>query len=314
MGQRRMRVSDRLLRDKADEAAGRSHTRLNSFRTRLNGPLIFPFSILFNRHDSWCKVFKEAGAKHNEKEDFRSIKVMHMLLDKYNPRSYLPALVETNLNKKLVIGQRYEEILYYKDATPYGPTYHLMTTVAELFWSALRSNKFLTLMILAYLGGLHGHSYNWTKAILHDLRTEILFLQSRACSNEGGKTIPMVWAPCFVHILFGLRRTLFARTPLEEVEGWVGWTHVTKDTDMRLAQLHSKFPKLITSFDDLRQRCKLPEEIPIVSSEQPVSTRRPCAEDKQPEEIPIASPKQPVSSKKPLRRRQGTWTSVHKEE
>ncbi|KAL2653592.1 hypothetical protein R1flu_021720 [Riccia fluitans] len=101
---------------------------------------------------------------------------MHTMLDKYNPRSYLPALVKTNLNKKLVSGQQYEEILYYKDAAPYGPTYHLMTIVAGLFWSAGRSNKFLTPMILAYLRDLHGHSYNWAKAILHGLRTKILFL------------------------------------------------------------------------------------------------------------------------------------------
>ncbi|KAL2641551.1 hypothetical protein R1flu_009138 [Riccia fluitans] len=76
---------------------------------------------------------------------------MHMMLDKYNPRAYLPASVEHNPNKKLVSGQPYEEVLYYKDAAPYGPTYHLMTIVAELFWSAGRSNRFLTPMILAYL-------------------------------------------------------------------------------------------------------------------------------------------------------------------
>ncbi|KAL2620840.1 hypothetical protein R1flu_001045 [Riccia fluitans] len=225
--------------------------------------------------------------------------MMHMTLDKYDPRSYLPASVKTNPNKKLVKRQPYEEIVYYKDAAPYGPTYHFMTIVAEFFWSAGRSNRFLTPMILAYLHGLHGHSYNWAKAILHGLWTKILFLQSRARNNEGGKTIPVVWAPCFVHILFGLRCALFAGTPLEEAEGWIGWTHVTKDTDMSLAQLHSKFPKLITSLSDLRQRCKLPEEIPIASPKQPVSTRRPRAEDKQPEEIPIASPEQPVSSKRP---------------
>ncbi|KAL2630817.1 hypothetical protein R1flu_015503 [Riccia fluitans] len=143
-----------------------------------------------------------------------------------------------------------------------------MTTVAELFWSHGRNNRFLTLMILAYLRGLHGHSYNRAKAILYGLRIKILFLQSRAHNNEGGKTIPVVCTPCFVHILLSLRCTLFAGTPLEEAEGWVGWTHVTKDTDMSLAQLHSKFPKLITSLDDLRQRCKLLEEIPIVSPER----------------------------------------------
>ncbi|KAL2629315.1 hypothetical protein R1flu_014001 [Riccia fluitans] len=95
-------------------------------------------------------------------------------------------------------------------------------------------------MILAYLCGLHSHSYNLAKTILHGLRTKILFMQSRALNNEGGKTIPIVWAPCFVHILFLLRHTLFAGTPLEEGEGWLGWTH----------------------------RCKLPEEISIVSPER----------------------------------------------
>ncbi|KAL2629956.1 hypothetical protein R1flu_014642 [Riccia fluitans] len=209
------------------------------------------------------------------------------------------ASVEHNPNKKLVSGQPYEEVLYYKDAAPYGPTYHLMTTVAELFWSARRSNRFLTPMILAYLRGLHGHGYNWAKAILHGLRNKIHFLQSRARNNEGGKPILVVWTPCFVHILFGLRHNLFAGTPLEEVEGWVGWTHVTKDTDMTLPQLHSKFPKLITSLSDLRQRCQLPEEIPIASPEQAGSTRRPRVEDKQPEEIVPAILEQPVSSQRP---------------
>ncbi|KAL2612642.1 hypothetical protein R1flu_024334 [Riccia fluitans] len=72
-----------------------------------------------------------------------------------------------------------------------------------------------------------------------------------------------------------------------------------KDTDMTLPQLHSKFPKLITSLNHLRQRCQLPEEIPIAPPEQAVSTRRPRAEDKQPEEFVLASPEQPVSSQRP---------------
>ncbi|KAL2622604.1 hypothetical protein R1flu_002809 [Riccia fluitans] len=156
-------------------------------------------------------------------------------------------------------------------------------------------------MILAYLHGLHSHSYNWAKAILHGLRTKILFLKLRAHSNEDGKTIPIVWARCFVHILFSLRRTLFAGTPLEEAEGWVGWTHV-KDIDMSLAQLHSKYPTLITSLDDLRQRCKLPEEIPIASpyckrgskTDQPGSTKRPRAKDN---ELGLPSTKKVINSR-----------------
>ncbi|KAL2611948.1 hypothetical protein R1flu_023640 [Riccia fluitans] len=106
----------------------------------------------------WNEIAIIFGAKHNKKEDFQSIK-------------------------------RYEETFYYKDAAPYGPMYHLMTIVAELFWSHGRSNRFLILMILAYLCGLHGHNYNWAKAILHDIWSKILFLQSRERSNDGGKTI-----------------------------------------------------------------------------------------------------------------------------
>ncbi|KAL2622273.1 hypothetical protein R1flu_002478 [Riccia fluitans] len=200
-----MRVSDHLERDEADEAAERSLTRLNSFRMRLNANLNIRNPILCNPRDSWCRVFEENtdaegdrllvkdawggtnvigwneiavifGAKHNNSEDFQSIKVMHTTLNKYNPRAYLLASVEHNPNKKLVSGQPYEEVLYYKDVAPYGPTYCLMTIVAELFWSAGRSNRFLTPMILAYLHGLHGHGYNWAKAILHGLRNEIHFL------------------------------------------------------------------------------------------------------------------------------------------
>ncbi|KAL2607927.1 hypothetical protein R1flu_026500 [Riccia fluitans] len=212
----------------------------------------------------WNKIAVVFGAKHNDSEDFRSIKVMHTTLDKYNPWAYLPASVEHNPNKKLVNGQPYEEVLYYKDVAPYGPTYYLMTTMAELFWSAGRSNKFLTPMILAYLRDLHGHGYNWAKAILHGLRNKIHFLQSRACNNEGGKPILVVWAPCFVHILFGLRHN---------------------DTIISLLEHHSRRQK--GGAED-----KQPEEFVPTSPEQPVSSQRP-------EDIPIASPEQPMSSKRP---------------
>ncbi|KAL2612927.1 hypothetical protein R1flu_024619 [Riccia fluitans] len=132
----------------------------------------------------------------------------------------------------------------------------------------------------------------------HNDKEDFQSIKSKARNSEDGKTNPVVWAPCFVHILFGLRNILFFGTPLEEAERWVEWTHVTKDTDMSLAQLHLKFPKLITSLDDLRQRCKLPEEISISSPEQPFSTRRSHVEDKLLEEIPIASPEQLVSTRR----------------
>ncbi|KAL2629011.1 hypothetical protein R1flu_013697 [Riccia fluitans] len=186
------------------------------------------------------------------------------------------ASVEHNLNKKLVSGQPYEEVLYYKDAAPYGPTYCLMTTstMAELFWSAGRSNKFLTPMILAYLRGLHDHGYNWAKAILHGLWNEIHFLQSKVRSNEGGKPIPVVWARCFVHILFGLRRNLFAGTPLEEAEGT---GRVEKKAPCRRQAAGGVCP-CVPRTAVSSQRL---EDIPIASPKQPVSSKRPRVEDKE---------------------------------
>ncbi|KAL2632677.1 hypothetical protein R1flu_004156 [Riccia fluitans] len=59
----------------------------------------------------WNEIAVVFGAKHNNKEDFRSIKVMHTTLDKYNPRAYLLASIEHNPNRKLVNGQSYEEVL-----------------------------------------------------------------------------------------------------------------------------------------------------------------------------------------------------------
>ncbi|KAL2612641.1 hypothetical protein R1flu_024333 [Riccia fluitans] len=172
-GQRRTRVTDRLGRDEADEAAERRRMR----NTDVEGDrLLVKDAPGGTNVIGWNKIAVVFGAKHNDLEDFISIKVMHTTLDKYNPRAYLLASVEHNPNKKLVSGQPYEKVLYYKDAAPYGPTYCLMTTMAELFWSAGRSNRFLTPMKLAYLCGLHGHGYNWAKAILHGLRNEIHFL------------------------------------------------------------------------------------------------------------------------------------------
>ncbi|KAL2620950.1 hypothetical protein R1flu_001155 [Riccia fluitans] len=52
----------------------------------------------------WNEIAVIFGAKHNDKEDFLSIKMMHTTIDKYNPRAYLPTSVEHNPNKKLVSG------------------------------------------------------------------------------------------------------------------------------------------------------------------------------------------------------------------
>ncbi|KAL3685964.1 hypothetical protein R1sor_003986 [Riccia sorocarpa] len=53
----------------------------------------------------------------------------------YKPSAFMPETIEKNLNKGLVSGKDYEEVLYYREAAPYGPTYYLMTLIAEVFWS-----------------------------------------------------------------------------------------------------------------------------------------------------------------------------------
>ncbi|KAL2644439.1 hypothetical protein R1flu_012026 [Riccia fluitans] len=105
------------------------------------------------------------GAKHKKKKDFRSIK-------------------------------RYKEILYYKDAAPYGPTYVVP---------------------------------------FDDYSGRVVLVTREENTTRGGRRV-------------GRMDTYN--------EGY----------RYELPQL-LKFPKLITSLADLRQRCKLPEEIPIASPE-----------------------------------------------
>ncbi|KAL3696360.1 hypothetical protein R1sor_010436 [Riccia sorocarpa] len=97
----------------------------------------------------WPEIAVAFGSQHDPKEEFRSTKVMQSKLRNLHPDLFLPQAVESNPNKKLVNGQRYEECLYYREAAPYGPTYYLMTQT------------------------------NWAKAILHSLRMEISSLQNR---------------------------------------------------------------------------------------------------------------------------------------
>ncbi|KAL3691211.1 hypothetical protein R1sor_004862 [Riccia sorocarpa] len=71
---------------------------------------------------------------HGEAEEFRAIKINNKAFSQYKPQEFLPETVETNAQRKLVNGQPYEEISYYKKAAPYSPTYYLMSIIAKLFW------------------------------------------------------------------------------------------------------------------------------------------------------------------------------------
>ncbi|KAL3700860.1 hypothetical protein R1sor_018882 [Riccia sorocarpa] len=182
----------------------------------------------------WHEVSVAFGASHSESEEFRAIKFNNKNMAPYRAGEYLPETVETNAQRKLVNGNPYEEISYYKDAAPYGPTYFLMTVIAEHFWCNGRSVRFTTPMLYAYMRSLHGHPTNWAKVILHNLKTEIGVLQKRAQTANNNKPCPVVWAPVFARILYAFRETIFAE-PI---------------VDLRV----------------IRERCKLTDQIPLAES------------------------------------------------
>ncbi|KAL3689917.1 hypothetical protein R1sor_016226 [Riccia sorocarpa] len=114
----------------------------------------------------WHEIAVAFGASHSETEEFRAIKINNKNFSQYRAGDFLMETVETNAQRKLVNGQPYEEISYYKDAAPYGPTYFLMNVIAELFWCNGRSTRFTTPMVYAYMRSLHGFQTNWAKVHL----------------------------------------------------------------------------------------------------------------------------------------------------
>ncbi|KAL3691861.1 hypothetical protein R1sor_005512 [Riccia sorocarpa] len=99
----------------------------------------------------WQELERAFGAKHSEDDEFKASKIMHKQLLPYNPDDFLHVVVEKNANKELVSRKDYEEVQYYREATPYGPTYYLMSIIVELFWCNSRGPQYLTPMVYAYL-------------------------------------------------------------------------------------------------------------------------------------------------------------------
>ncbi|KAL3695396.1 hypothetical protein R1sor_009472 [Riccia sorocarpa] len=213
----------------------------------------------------WAEIMTAFGGDHSEEDEFRGVKIMHRQLAPYKPAEFLPESVEKNLNKELVSGKDYEEVLYYREAAPYGPTYYLMTLIAEVFWSASRSNRFLMPMVYAYLRVLHGHPYNWAKAVLKSLKAEIGYLQKESrVVKDTRKPVQVVWAPVFCHLLYTFRHRIFSGCSLAEPEQWVHWKLMTKEGDLSLTDLAEKFTDPITDLTSLRDLCKLqdPDSLP----------------------------------------------------
>ncbi|KAL3681171.1 hypothetical protein R1sor_024127 [Riccia sorocarpa] len=222
----------------------------------------------------WDEIMTAFGGEHSDEDEFRGNKIMHRQLAPYKPSEFLPEIVEKNLNKELVSGKDYEEVLYYREAAPYGPTYYIMTLIAEVFWSASRSNGFLMPMVYSYLRVLHGHPYNWAKAILKSLKSEIAYLQKEARAvKDQRRPTTVVWAPVFIHLLYTFLHRIFAGSALAEAELWVHWKLMSKDGDLPLAGLVDKFPKPIFDLTILRERCKLsdPDDLPEADLAAPVN-------------------------------------------
>ncbi|KAL3691645.1 hypothetical protein R1sor_005296 [Riccia sorocarpa] len=157
----------------------------------------------------WNEIMVSFGAEHTEDDEFRSVKIMHKQLLPYRPCDFLPETVERIPNRELVNGGDHEEVHFYKEAAPYGPTFYLMSVIAELFWGQSKNPRFQTPQVYAYLRGLHGHVCNWAKAVLKVLRSEIANLQKLGKSTVR-KAMPIVWAPLFMHILYWNRAKIFA--------------------------------------------------------------------------------------------------------
>ncbi|KAL3687719.1 hypothetical protein R1sor_014028 [Riccia sorocarpa] len=207
------------------------------------------------------------GALHDQRDEFRAIKIAHKQFTGYKPGDYLPETMETNVNKKLVSGQPYEEINYNKEAAPYGSTYYLMSVIAELFLCNTQSPRFTSAQVYCYMRSLHGFKTNWAKALLHGLRTKILFLQKRAReNNDKQQVIPVVWAPTFLQILYTYRQTIFAGSALSEAEGWLGWSHMSRDGDIDIHALVARFPTKMEDLREIREKCKLIDHILIPSA------------------------------------------------
>ncbi|KAL3676853.1 hypothetical protein R1sor_026801 [Riccia sorocarpa] len=80
----------------------------------------------------WYEIQMAFRAQHDERDAFRPMKIAHKQFAALWPGDYLPETwTLDNVNKKLMSGQPYEEINYYKEAASYDPTYYLMTVIAE---------------------------------------------------------------------------------------------------------------------------------------------------------------------------------------
>ncbi|KAL3695518.1 hypothetical protein R1sor_009594 [Riccia sorocarpa] len=108
-----------------------------------------------------------------------------------------------------------------------------MSLIAELFWCNGRSARFTTPMVYAYMRSIHGFQTNWAKALV------------------------------FLRVIYSFRETVFADTPLAGAEAWISWMHMSKDGEIDLRGLHTKFPAPIVDLKVIRESCKLTDKIPI---------------------------------------------------
>ncbi|KAL3683988.1 hypothetical protein R1sor_002010 [Riccia sorocarpa] len=95
---------------------------------------IVEFSVLRQFGMLQYVLMLQQYCEHSDEDEFHGNRIMDKQLTSYKPSLFLPKTVDVakNLNKELISGKDYEEVLYYREVVPYGPTYHIMTLIAEL--------------------------------------------------------------------------------------------------------------------------------------------------------------------------------------
>ncbi|KAL3688428.1 hypothetical protein R1sor_014737 [Riccia sorocarpa] len=247
----------------------------------------------------WQELERAFGAKHSDDDEFRATKIMQKQLLPYNPNDFLPVFMEKNANKELVSGKDYEENAYYREAAPYGPTYYLLTVIAEFFWCNSKGPRYLTPMVYAYLRALHGNPYNWAKVLLHGLKTEILSVQKESRNLDSRRSIQVGWAPVLVHLLYTFRERLFPNSPLASIDRWAQWRLTTQPGDLTFSSLTAKFMEPIADIDNIRELCKYEElKDEPKATETPAQGKKTAARTKNP--VAAARSEEP-GSRPPMR-------------
>ncbi|KAL3688945.1 hypothetical protein R1sor_015254 [Riccia sorocarpa] len=141
----------------------------------------------------WNEIMVSLGAEHAEDEEFRSVKIMHKQLLPYRPCDFLPETVERNPNRELVNGGDYEEVHFYKEAAPYGPTFYLMFVLRSKIANLQKLGKSIVRKAIPIVWApLFMHILYWNRAKIFagsSLEDSAAWVQWQMTTKEGDITL-----------------------------------------------------------------------------------------------------------------------------